>query len=145
MFKKNKLIGIVCLIMAALVSFSSCSKEQQIVGKWKITKAKFGSYSTDDDIWEAWTFKDGGKCILFISGAEFEGQYSINKNTMFIDVEYYFQDGYGSYAKLTGDLDMEEYNNKEMSVSGKVKLAWYDYDGLYDTEQLNMSYELKRN
>lgn len=130
--------------MAALVSFSSCSKEQQIVGKWKITKAKFGSYITDDDIWEVWTFKDGGKCTLFISGAEFEGQYSINKNTMYIDVEYDYHDGYGTYAKLTGDLDMEEYNNTEMTVSGKVKLAWYDYEGLYDTEQLNMSYELKK-
>lgn len=142
MFKKNKLIGIVCLIMAALVSFSSCSKEQQIVGKWKITKARLSGFDTTNDLYELWTFKDGGKCVLFIWGDEMEGKYSINNNTLYIDVEFQYNNAY-SY-RLTGNLDFDEFSQKEMSVSGKVMIYEYYYGDLHASEQTTLSYDLEK-
>ena len=79
MFKNFKLIGIVCLVMAAMVAFSSCSKEQQIVGKWKITKAKINGENHENDEGETWIFKEGGKCILHFYSADYEGTYSVKK------------------------------------------------------------------
>lgn len=128
MFKNFKLIGTVCLIMAMLVSFSSCSNpEKQIIGKWKVTKARFDGDDYEPE-GEKWIFKENGKCTISIYGAEHLGHYSIKNGTLSIDVKYYEN---GDGQEMTGDLDLDEFNKKEMSVSGTVKLRAYE-DGQWD-------------
>ena len=150
MFKNFKLIGIVCLVMAAMVAFSSCSKEQQIVGKWKITKAKLDGENIDADEGETWVFKEGGKCILHIEGEDWEGDYSVKKNTLSLDLGNDYKESTITVKRtFSGDLDLDEFSKKEMTVSGKLKFT-YDYTdyeyGEHDsgTESWSLSYEFEK-
>lgn len=145
MFKNFKFIGIVCLVLAAMVAFSSCSKpEKQIIGKWKITKAKYIDEGYDyggDDKGESWTFKENGKCILnMMGGYEWYGEYSITKNTLTIDVEWKWEDW---HYTLSGDLDIDEFNKNEMAVSGELYFTDV-YPGNLSPSRPKISYELER-
>ena len=140
MFKNFKLIGIVCLIMAAMVAFSSCSKEQQIVGKWKITKAKINGENRENDEGETWIFKEGGKCILHFYSDDYEGTYSVKKNTLSVDVEVSRSSWKDRYY---GDLDLDEFNKNEMAVSGTLKNTFYEegYGSESNTEKFNFEFK----
>jgi hypothetical protein len=143
MFKNFKFIGIVCLVLAAMVAFSSCSKpEKQIIGKWKITKAKYIEEGYDlggDDKGEIWTFRDNGKCVLFMGGFEYDGSYSVKKNTLTINVQYRDE---RFYFTLSGDVDIDELTKDEMAVSGNP--FFMDYENLYSCWP-KISYELEKN
>ena len=130
MFKNFKFIGIVCLVLVAMVAFSSCSKpEKQIIGKWKITKASLkinGYEDAFDDKGEMWVFKDNGRCVLHIFGQDFEGKYTVKKNTLTFDVEYDF--GYGEKVFVySSDLDIDEINKEKMSISGTIYAYGSDF------------------
>ena len=147
MFKNFKFIGIVCLVLAAMVAFSSCSKpEKQIIGKWKITKAslKNDGYEEEDefdDKGEMWVFKDNGRCVLHIFGQDFEGKYTVKNNTLTIDIEYDF--GYGEEVFVdSSDLDIDEINKEEMSISGTIYAHGSDF-GVRQKFKLSFEFEKK--
>ncbi len=130
MFKKIKLIGMLCLMMAAMVAFSSCSKEKQMVGKWVVTKGSVCGESIPKGSF--WTFKDGGKCVLEIWDTDYEGHYSVKKNTLTINVEYDFD---GEIVGYYGDLDIDEFSNKDKNMSVSGKLTQFYRDEYYSDEE----------
>ena len=123
-----------------MVAFSSCSKEQQIVGKWKITKAKINGENHENDEGETWIFKEGGKCILHFYSADYEGTYSVKKNTLSVDVE---DGGSGWKDRYYGDLDLDEFNKNEMAVSGTLKNTYSEegYGSENITEKFNFEFK----
>ena len=141
MFKPIKFLGIVALIIATVVMFSSCNKyEKKIVGKWKIIKEKTDGESMDEDEGETITFKDNGTCTIVFWGGELDGDYSINGESLTINVN---DDG-EKYA-FTFDVDIKK---SVMYLSGKCKYTYdeYDYDyGYYTaTDNFKVSYELEK-
>ena len=106
---KFKLLGMVALFATAMM-LCSCSKESQIVGKWKITKAP--SDWSESDKGETWTFKEGGSCTLFVSGVDLDGDWSVSKDNLTIDLEKY------EGVKITGEFTIDELKSKTMSLSG---------------------------
>ena len=148
MFKNFKFIGIICFVLAAMVAFSSCSKpEKTIIGKWKITKASLkidgDEYCSSEDKGETWVFKDNGKCSLYILYNDYEGKYTVRKNTLTIDVEHDF--GEGEVVTLSGDLDIDEINKEEMSISGTVEYRYDDnYYGDHETTKAKLAYEFEK-
>ena len=66
-------------LFATAMMLCSCSKESQIVGKWKITKAP--SEWSETDKGETWTFKEGGSCTVFVYGMDLDGDWSVSKES----------------------------------------------------------------
>lgn len=102
----------------AMMMFTSCSKEKQIEGKWKITKAS-GYFS--DDKGETWTFKANGKCSCYLDGLDLDGEWSISKDELTIEIN---EEG----LKITGDFTLDNLSSKEMSISGTWKVKYDDGD-----------------
>lgn len=141
MLKKIRLIGMACLVLATLVLFSSCSKDKQIVGKWKITKAIVdGEDASVFEKGKTWEFKDGGKCTLYIDGLDWEGEYTLNDNTLSILVEYNGE----HQEKISADLTLNEFSKKEMSVSGNASVAYNTGELGWESWTEDISYEFEK-
>lgn len=126
MFNKFKLFGMVALLAAALLMVS-CSKEDKIVGKWKITHAS-GEFS--DCKGDIWTFKDNGKCsgvVVFEDELDFE--WSLSNDCLTLEID---EDG----ASIVGEFDIDELSSSEMSLSGEWKYSYYEYDYEYGGRNL---------
>ena len=133
----------VVLLIAGMTAMTSCKKpEKQIIGKWKVTSCTLDG-KTEDSYTETWTFKENGKFIgldfLCDNFEEAEGLtyscgYSCDDKTLTLTVtvngEYYydmwdsgFNDYYSKFKYVyTLDLDIDELNNKTMSLSGNGKI-----------------------
>ena len=139
MNKSIKFLGIVALIIATVVMFSSCNKyERKIVGKWKIIKEKHDGSPYDSDEGETITFKDNGTCTIVFWGDECDGDYSLNGESLTIDAKY--PDG-----KYTFTFDVE-IKKSVMYLSGKCKDTYddYYYDYYKGTDNYKVSYELEK-
>ena len=157
MFKKIKLIGMICLVMAAIVAFSSCEKEKKqgenpqesIIGTWQVTKAYINDEWWGDEEGEKWIFKDNGTCNIHMFGGEvnYSGTYYIKENILTIDV----------YARCYYDIDYEDrflsgtlaldINKGVMSLSGTMKEEHqYCSEGEWDfeTERFNLRFNFIR-
>ncbi len=127
--------------MAALVSFSSCSKDKQIVGKWKITKAIVdGEDASVFEKGKTWEFRDGGKCTLHIDGIDWEGEYALKDNTLSILVEYNGE----HQEKISADLTLNEFSKKVMSMSGNASVAYNTGELGWESWTEDISYELEK-
>lgn len=127
MFKKIKLICMAALVAATIMGITSCSKEDKIVGKWKVTRVTGEIGGEKDDIW---TFKENGSCSVVITGIDFDGDWSISKDNLSIDIN---ENGY----KFVGDFTIDELSSKELSISGKWTYKNYgeSYKANYDFEK----------
>lgn len=121
MLRKIKLFGIIALLAVAVVTVSSCGKDNKIVGKWKITSAS-GEFS--DDKGEIWTFKDKGTCSIVIGGDTFDGEWSISKDNLTIDID-------DREITITGDFSIDELKSKSMSLSGEWTAKYQEDDYYY--------------
>ena len=131
MLNKFKLLGMVALFATAMM-LCSCSKESQIVGKWKITKAP--SELSEDDKGETWTFKEGGSCTVFVYGMDLDGDWSVSKDNLTIDLEKF------ESVKLTGDFTIDELKSKTMSLSGSWNFKFEDGN----SEKMKANYEFEK-
>lgn len=130
MLRKLKLFGIIALLAVAVVAFSSCTKEKKIVGKWKVTKAKLDGDTLSDMKGAIWTFKENGNCTCEFVIGEVDGEWSISKDDLTIELEQ------GSMT-MTCDFTIDELTNSEMELSGKAKETGYS-----DGERYTYSYKL---
>lgn len=104
------------LLFGVLLTFcmTSCQKnENLIVGKWKVVRA-----TGDESYWyfsqdkgSIWTFKENGDCYVTLEGYELYGYYDISDKFLTIMVNF---DG----SRVVWDLDIDELNKEEMSLSG---------------------------
>ena len=133
----------VVLLIAGMTTMTSCKKtEKKILGKWKVTSCTIDG-ETEDSFSETWTFKENGKfigmdfvCDAFeeAEGCTYSCEYSCDDKTLTLTVtgngEYYvdrwnrgFNDYYSKVKYVyTLDLDIDELNNKTMSLSGNGKI-----------------------
>ena len=139
MLRKFKLLGVIALLAITVATVSSCGKDKKIVGKWKITSAT-GSFSYDKG--ETWTFKDNGKCVIVIDNEPYDGEWSVSKDNLTIDIE---EDEF----TINGDFSIDELKSSSMSLSGEW-VAKIDYDYYYykssskETERIRGSYEFEK-
>ena len=139
MYNKTKLFCIVVLMTAVTFVFMSCSKEDKIVGKWKITKV---SSELSEDKGESWTFKESKKCSVVIDGVDCDGEWYVSNDelTIYIDENTsWYKDSY-FVTKLTGEFSIEELSSKDLSLSGKWKIKWSDGD----SESIKVNYEFEK-
>ena len=139
MFKPIKFLGIVALIIATVVMFSSCNKyEKKIVGKWKIVKEKVDGEEVGEVEGETITFRENGTCTIVFLESELDGEYYLNDETLTIDAKY--PDG-----KYTFTFDVE-IKKSVMYLSGKCKDTYdgYYYDYYKGTDYYKVSYELEK-
>ena len=133
MFKPIKFLGIVALIIATVVLFSSCNKyEKKIVGKWKIVKEKVDGEEVGEDEGETITFRENGTCTIVFHEAELDGEYYLNDETLTINAK---DEGEDYYYKDSFTLDVE-IKKSQMYLSGKCKETW--------SEHFDFSYELTK-
>ena len=136
MLKQFKLLGMVALLAAAMLMVS-CSKEDKIVGKWKITHAS-GDFS--DDKGSTWNFKDNGKCSIVVGNSDFDGEWSLSNDCLTIDIEYSTS---SSEGKVIGEFDIDELSSSEMSLSGQWNDSW-SYNGSRQTRKYKVSYDFEK-
>ena len=138
--------------LAILISLPSCKKsddpkpEDLIVGRWKITYAKIDGYKEEELEDEVWSFKDNGKFTgcLEEEDEEIDCNWILNGNELVLkggDLEY-SEPGYSVEAVIT--LDIEKLDNKELIVSGKAKVEYYEEGYGSETESIKVSYELMK-
>ena len=125
----------VVLMTAATMAFMSCSKENKIEGKWKIV---YASTEFSDDKGETWTFKENKSWSGAIDGLIVDGDWSISKDELTIDVSG--QDAGYTY-RLTGEFSIDELTGRELSLSGKWTIKWSD--GQKNTWSGNYEFEKK--
>ncbi len=117
MFKSVKTFAMVALLAATALMFASCSKDAQIVGKWKITRAASSDWtSVSDDRGETWTFKEKGKGTVIITGSDFDMTWSISSDNLTLDVDGVYLGG--EKVRCTGDFVIDELKSKTMTISG---------------------------
>ena len=149
MFKPIKFLGIVALIIATVVMFSSCNKyERKIVGKWIVTKAKVDMDGTglgcmkDGTI----TFRENGVCIWEscddCGNTETELEYSINNDELIME---YSEKGEGYTQKMSYVLNIE-IKKSDMYASGKMKLQYeaYEYPELSRNDEAKCTLEMEK-
>ena len=135
----------VVLLIAGMTAMTSCKKtEKKILGKWKVTPCTVdGEEIEGEALSETWTFKENGKfigmdflCDNFEKeeGLTYSCEYSCDDKTLTLTVtvngEYYydrwdrgFNDYYSKFKYVYPlDLDIDELNNKTMSLSGNGKI-----------------------
>ena len=119
-----KLMLLLCVFFT--LSLTSCQKnEKLIVGKWRVSHVNGDPLlNLSEDRGTTWTFKENGNCYVTLEGYELLGDYDISDNSLIIYVENY----------CMWDLDIDELNKKEMSLSGK----YIDYGS---DEKLRVSYD----
>lgn len=124
--KNIKLFIMVAFLAAATtMMLTSCSKEKQIEGKWKITHAS-GDFS--DDKGETWTFKSNSSGSFIFYGYDVDGDWSISGDELTIDAKI---NGY----KLVGEFTIDKLSSSKMSLSGSWKV---------DGEKMNVTYEFEK-
>ena len=116
MFKNFKLFAVVALLAATTMFFVSCSKESQIEGKWKVTRAYSSDADFSDDKGETWNFKDGGTGSATLFGMEFDMDWAVSGDNLTIELDGVYYSGYR--AKCTGDFDIETLNSSDMELEG---------------------------
>lgn len=136
MSRNLKLFGIIALLAVAVVAFSSCTKEKKIVGKWKVTKAKLDGDTLSDMKGAIWTFKENGNCTCEVVESEVDGEWSISKDELTIELEQ------GSMT-MTCDFTIDELTNSSMELSGKAKETSY-YDGERYTDSYKLEFEFEK-
>lgn len=134
MFKKIKLFATIALLAIVALSISSCSKESKIEGKWKITKATGSDLSYDKG--STWTFKENGSCTIALWEEDLDGDWSISKDELSIDLEEF--EGF----KISGEFTIDELSGSAMSLSGTWTVKDY-YDGDTDKEKASYDFEKK--
>lgn len=139
MFSKVKVFAMVALLAATTLMFSSCSKESQITGKWRITRVSSSEWSAvSDDKGEVWNFKEGGKGSVILTGNDFDASWTISGDNLNLELDGVYYSG--EKVKCTGDFSIETLKSKEMSLSG----SWvFKYQG----EQLakyKVNYEFEK-
>lgn len=138
MLRKFKLLGVIALLAITVATVSSCGKDKKIVGKWKITSATGDFYY---DKGERWTFKDNGKCVIVIENHTYDGEWSVSKDNLTIDIE---EDEF----TINGDFSIDELKSSSMSLSGEWT-AKIDDDYNFKssskyTERIRGSYEFEK-
>ncbi|MBO4738106.1 MAG: hypothetical protein J5606_00940 [Bacteroidales bacterium] len=137
----------VVLLIAGMTTMTSCKKpEKQIIGKWKVTSAKSDFGNSDEVKGATWTFKENGTFIGdLIGGTDFECDYSCSKNSLS------FSGGDLKKYGMSVELEIDEINNKTMSLSGKIKYSGYDDWDDYGvaqhkaySESFSVRYELEK-
>lgn len=133
MFKKIKLFATIALLAIVALSVSSCSKESKIEGKWKITKAT-GEFSYDKG--STWTFKENGSCTIALGEEDWDGDWSISKDELSIDLEEVDD------IKISGEFTIDELSGSAMSLSGTWTAKDTD-EGYTDKEKVSYDFEKK--
>ena len=136
----------VVLLIAGMTAMTSCKKtEKKILGKWKVTSAKSDAFDSDAVKGTTWTFKDNGIFVGSLDGDDCECDYSCSKNSLS------FSGGDLKKWGMSVELEIDEINNKTMSLSGKIKYTDYDYWDDYGvaqhkaySESYSVRYELEK-
>ena len=136
----------VVLLIAGMTTMTSCKKpEKLIIGKWKVTSAKSDAFDSDEVKGTTWTFKENGTFIGNLDGEDYECDYSCSKNSLS------FSGGDLKKWRMSIELEIDEINNKTMSLSGKIKYSGYDDWDDYGvaqhkaySESFSVRYELEK-
>lgn len=128
-----KKVLVFALLALTIVSISSCSKEDRIVGKWKITHA---SGDLSDDKGGTWTFKEKGTCSFTLFELDFEGEWSISKDNLTIDCS---ETRNGSKVNISGDFEIDNLTSSEMSLSGEWIVKVDD-----EKDKIKVSYDFEK-
>lgn len=145
MFKPIKFLGIVALIIATVVMFSSCNKyEKKIVGKWKVTKARQdGEANSCLEDGGTITFRENGICIWEdgddCGNHEYEMEYSINNDELIMEYSEKEED---YTLKETFVLSIE-IKKSVMYASGKMKFQYVAYEYPEESHNGEFKYTLE--
>ena len=134
----------VVLLIAGMTAMTSCKKpEKLIIGKWKVTSAKSDAINSDEVKGATWTFKENGTFVGELDGyGASDCDYSCSKNSLS------FSGGDLKKYGMSVELEIDEINNKTMSLSGKIKYSYSGYDyGVAPhkySESVSVRYELEK-
>lgn len=132
--------------LVILIGFPSCTKspEQQIVGKWKITRCKVDGSQDEDAKGEVWTFKENGKFSGYLDEDfnDCECNWYIDGSELILKGGDLDNGGSGWSEEFVYTLDIEQLDNSNLVVSGKVKYECNMY-GDHRVETWKVSYDLE--
>ena len=139
MCMKLKLFAMVALLAATTFMFTSCSKESQITGKWRVTRANSSEINVSNDKDETWTFKEKGKFSGYMGNLDVSGTWKVSGDELTIesDDKLYIE---GAYFNAIAEFTIDELKNKEMSLSGNLILK----NAEYGTLKYKVKYELEK-
>lgn len=129
-----KKIFIIAIVAFTAIMLTSCSKEKRIEGKWKIVRSS-GEFS--DDTGETWKFNSNGNCICYIGGLDLDGEWSISKDNLAIEID--MRDYGYEVRKVSGDFTIDKLSSNEMSITGVWRSKFSD-----GNENHKVSYEFEK-
>lgn len=139
MFSKVKVFAMVALLAATTLMFSSCSKESQITGKWRVVRASSNDLNVSDDKGEIWTFKEKGDFSGYIGGVDLTGSWSVSGDELTITMDDPLTYS-GISWKASGVFSIDELKSQEMTLSGNLVLK----NSSYDNVKFKVSYDLEK-
>ena len=117
---KLKLFAMVALLAATTFMFTSCSKESQITGKWRVTRANSSEINVSNDKDETWTFKEKGVFSGVVQGIDVNGTWNVSKDNLTINFEMV------GGTKVSGVFAIGELRSKTMALSGNWLYKYED-------------------